>query len=194
MHEVNIKYKFLSKKKYFYKDYCITPLRKMDIQKIRKWRNENISVLRQKNKLSSKEQESYYNTVIKKTFTKKKPPQILFSFLKNSECIGYGGFVHIDWNKKISEVSFLVDTYRYKNKKIYCDDFNSFYTIIKKIAFSDIGFKILTTETYDIRPYHIKLLEKNNFKLKNILKNHIIISDLKVDSLFHECFNPLLKN
>ena len=103
------KYEFLHKEKsYFhFKQYYITPIRKKDIQSIRKWRNEQLDVLRQKKPISVKEQSIYYNKIIKKSFQQKKPSIILFSFLFKKKCIGYGGLVHINWKEKQAEVSFL---------------------------------------------------------------------------------------
>jgi hypothetical protein len=34
---------------------------------------------------------------------------LLFSFLKNGECIGYGGLVHINWIDQNAEISFMID-------------------------------------------------------------------------------------
>ncbi len=194
MNTENKKYDFLSKKKYSYKDYSLMPLRKKDVQKIRKWRNENLSILRQQKMLTKKEQNQYYDNVVKKTFLEKEPSQILFSLLNKEECIGYGGFVHIDWKEKTSEVSFLIDTNRSLNKKIYENDFKAFYKIIKNIAFLEIHFQKLITETYNIRPFHKKLLENSGFKLINRLKDHIKIKNSLTDSLIHECENEFTKN
>jgi hypothetical protein len=88
---------FLKNQTYSLDDYTITPLRFQDITLIRKWRNSQIIVLRQKKPLTVKQQLSYFKTVIKKSFNSKKPEVILFSFILNKSCIGYGGFVHIDW-------------------------------------------------------------------------------------------------
>lgn len=190
----NKKYDFLSKIQYSYKNYHLLPLRKKDIQKIRKWRNENLSILRQQKILTKEEQNEYYDNVVTKTFFKKEPSQILFSFLNEDDCIGYGGFVHIDWKEKISEISFLIDTNRSSNKKIYENDFKAFYKIIKDIAFLEINFQKLITETYDIRPFHKKLLENSGFKLIHILKDRVQIENVSVDSLIHECKNEFKKN
>jgi len=179
------KYPFLKKRKYRYKKYSIIPLRKKDIQLIKKWRNEQIDVLRQKKKLSTKDQIRYYNKLEKNSFYVKKPETILFSFLLEEKCIGYGGFVHIDWKVKRAEISIIVKSSRNDELKIYKKDFQAFFHIIKDLAFNEIGFNRLTTETYDIRPYVIKLLEKMEFKLEGRMKKHIKINNIYVDSLIH---------
>ena len=59
----DIKYSFLKKTFYKYDDYQIVPLRFSDIQKIRNWRNEQLTILRQKNPISEAEQFSYYEKI-----------------------------------------------------------------------------------------------------------------------------------
>jgi hypothetical protein len=50
-----------------------------------------------------------------KLFQLQKPNQILFSFLEENKCIGYGGLVHINWNDINGEISFIIDTKLEKN-------------------------------------------------------------------------------
>jgi len=106
------KYSFLPGKKYCLNKYSLVPLRERDVESIRKWRNEQIDILRQNKPLTKDEQSKYYHQVIKKSFYEKKPKIILFSFLIKNACIGYGGFVHIDWDSKKAELSFILDTNR----------------------------------------------------------------------------------
>ena len=48
--------------------------------------------LRQDKLLTELSQESYFKGTVAKLFEPKKPNQILFSYLKNDICIGYGRF------------------------------------------------------------------------------------------------------
>ncbi len=176
---------FLKNQTYSLDDYTITPLRFQDITLIRKWRNSQIIVLRQKKPLTVKQQLSYFKTVIKKSFNSKKPEVILFSFILNKSCIGYGGFVHIDWEYQRAEVSFVLDTERTKHEKIYRKEFSIFLKILLDIAFEEIKFNKLTTETFDIRPITLDILNKNKFKLEGRLKKHVKIENHFYDSLLH---------
>ena len=181
------KYSFLRNNKISYKEYSLTPLRKSDIQTIRKWRNEQINVLRQETTLSADAQLRQYNNIIQKSFYKIKTYIILFSFLYCGKCIGYGGLVHINWKVKSGEVSFVCDTNRTKSNIIYQKDFSTFLKIIFKIAFDDIHLNKLVSETYNIRPAHLKILENSGFKQIKIIKNSKNIIDGKiVDSILHE--------
>lgn len=182
------------KNQYCLADYCLVALRKEDIQLIRKWRNDQIGILRQRKPLSISEQKKYYDNIIRQTFSQKRPESILFSFLFNNICIGYGGFVHIDWNSRRAELSFIVNTKRSKDKNIYNMDFNTFLALIKKIAFTELKFNRIFTETYDIRPFHISVLEKSGFKLEGRLREHMKISNTYLDSLIHGFLRSQFKN
>ena len=66
--------------------------------------------LRQDKPLTEKSQEDYFIGPVARLFDQEKPNQILFSYLKNDKCIGYGGLVHINWIDMNAEISFIVAT------------------------------------------------------------------------------------
>jgi len=179
------RYKCLKKEKYNFKNYSLLTLRKQDIQNIRNWRNEQIEVLRQKKQLTKKEQINYYEKVVKSNFNKKKPDLILFSFLLENDCIGYGGLTNIDWLEKKAEISFLLDTTRSQNETIYQKDFWIFLNIIFDLVFNELKLDKIFTETYDIRPFHVNILESIGFKLEGRLKQHVFVKEKYVDSILH---------
>ena len=182
------KYSFLYLQKKKYKKYSIVPLRKKDIQHIRKWRNEQIIFLRQKKILTVNQQKYYYEKMIKPSFYANKPKIILLSFLYEDICIGYGGLVHIDWKSKKAEVSFVNDTKRSKTKYTYQKDFTFFLKLLFEIVFDIMKFNKLTTETFDIRPWTLEALEKNGFRKEGKLHDHIKINDKLYDALLHAKF------
>ena len=55
-----MKYVSLTRNEYILSNYKIVPLRKVDIQKIRIWRNTQLDVLRQNNLISEVGQINYY--------------------------------------------------------------------------------------------------------------------------------------
>jgi len=179
------KYNCLQKNVYLQDSYSIFPIRHDDIQVIRLWRNDQLTILRQKKLLSEQEQEDYFKNVTKKTFNAKNPNCILFSFLLGDECIGYGGLVHIDWNSKTAEISFLNETKRSNKPKIYEQDFAIFLKLIFQVAFLDLNFNKLTTETYEFRNLTIKILENYGFRLEGRLKNHVLKEGKYFDSILH---------
>ena len=103
-------YNCLSQNKFVIEDYKLVPIRYEDRLAIMKWRNEQMYHLRQDKLLTEKSQENYFNGTVAKLFDQEKPNQILFSYLKNGKCIGYGGLVHIDWIDKNAEISFIMNT------------------------------------------------------------------------------------
>jgi len=179
------KYKCLSKNKFSIKGYIIIPLRKSDIFKIKKWRNEQIDILRNREYITNAEQLNYYNNIIYPAFQENKPTQILFSYFHKTNLIGYGGLVHISWSDKRAEVSFLIDTKRKNNLNIYKKDFSSFLELLKKVSYKDLYLNRLYTETFQHRTEHIKILVNNKFYKEGIMKQHVLIDGIFTDSIIH---------
>ena len=103
-------YKCLNKQEFSSGPYTLVPIRHEDRFEIMNWRNEQIYHLRQAEPLTNEQQDWYFENVIANLFEQENPNQILFSFLKNGECIGYGGLVHINWIDKHAEISFIMNT------------------------------------------------------------------------------------
>jgi len=178
-------YRCLGKQQYSIGNYSIIPIREEDILSIKNWRNEQIKYLRQSKPLSEEDQIKYYKNVIMKTFNEIKPNQILFSFLLDQKCIGYGGLVHIDWNSQSAEVSFLTETKRADKNEQFSEDLNNFLKLIFIVAFEEIIFNQLDLETFEIDPLTIEILENFGFKLEKNLKKHVFINGKYFDSLIH---------
>ncbi|NLU94400.1 GNAT family N-acetyltransferase [Chitinophaga sp. Ak27] len=181
----NSSYACLTKQVYNFDDYTILPLRLIDKQDIMNWRNAQMDVLRQNRVLTIEDQSKYFTNVIAPLFTQEFPQQILFSFLYKNVCIGYGGLVHITWADKRGEISFLLDNNRLSDNEQYRKEFSIFLDFMKKVAFDDLKFNRLFTETYDIRPFHIGVLENNGFLLEGRMKQHIFMNGNFCDSLIH---------
>jgi RimJ/RimL family protein N-acetyltransferase len=170
-------------------DRKLVPLRKIDLASVMQWRNAQLKVLRQRELLTPELQERYYQGVILPSYAEKKPRQILFSYLHMEELIGYGGLVHIAWEDRRAEVSFLVAPERAADSSIYSQDFSLYLSLIKQAAFQHLGFTRLFTETYDIRTEHVNILESSGFRLEGRLKAHVWIDGQPIDSLMHGCVN-----
>lgn len=165
--------------------YSLEPLREEDMIPIMEWRNAQIAVLRQKEILTLKGQQKYFQEVIKPAFQESKPPQVLFSFLKGKKLIGYGGLTHIDWDSARGELSFLLNNESAQNPSSYKIEFAIFFKLLKKAAFKDLELNRIFTETFDIRPAHIDTLVQNGFILEGRLRQHVCIDGRYFDSLIH---------
>lgn len=168
-------------------DRCLVPLRHEDLLNIMHWRNAQLKVLRQREFLTHEQQERYFQGVILPSYCEEQPRQILFSYLHGQEFIGYGGLVHIAWEDHRAEVSFLVAPERAAEPDVYQQDFSLYLSLVREAAFHHLGLTRLFTETYDIRPQHIKILEASGFRLEGRLKAHVWIDGQPVDSLIHGC-------
>ena len=182
------KYKVLNKQIYSKGEHSIIPIRFEDRFDIMKWRNEQMYHLRQKELLTIENQDNYFNTIVSDLFIQDKPQQLLFSYLKNNECIGYGGLVHINWEDKKAEISFIMNTELEKTD--FDTNWSLYLELIEQLAFKELGVRALFTYAYDLRPHLYPTLEKNGFELKSRLKNQIIIDGEHKDVLIHEKQNP----
>ncbi len=156
-----------------------------DMIPIMHWRNNQIDVLRQAEKLTFDKQKAYYQKIIEPCFSQKEPNQILFGIWENDNMVGYGGLVHIDWQSQRAEISFLVDPELAKNKETYKRIFLGFLENIKTVAFERLELNRLFTETYDIRDFHISIIEQSGFREEGRLIEHVKIDNNMVDSIFH---------
>lgn len=166
-------------------NFYLRPISITSMETIRQWRNAQMSVLRQKHDITSEMQTKYFHEVIKPNFTEIHPKQILFEYYDSDTLIGYGGLVHISWEDMRAEVSFLLDPILTINQTEYQDLFSIFLKMLKQVAFVDLRLNKIFTETYDIRPYHVEVLERSGFVLEGTLRNHVLIDGAYKDSLFH---------
>ncbi len=181
------KFKILSKYIYEYNEYSIVPLRFEDRYLIMNWRNEQMYHLRQSATLTIEKQDKYFKEVVSKNFEEDKPSQILFSFLYNNECIGYGGLVHINWTDQNAEISFLINT---ELEKKYFENYWTIYlNLIEMVAFEDLKLHKIFTYAYDIRPKLFEVLERNHYINEATLKEHTIINEQYFDVLIHSKIN-----
>lgn len=178
-------YRCLNQQEWHEADYSLVPLREADIFLIKNWRNAQIDVLRQKRALTDDDQRSYYQKVIQPLFDQEQPNQLLFSLLYKNECIGYGGLVYVSWEDRRAEVSFLVDDQRAAQPAVYRQDFLHYLTLIKRVALQGIHFHRIFTETFDIRDFHISILEESGFVVEGRMRDHVCIQGEFKDSLIH---------
>lgn len=179
-------YRPLPRADYRHDDYRLVPIRYEDREPIRTWRNAQLEVLRQAAPLTAEQQDAYFQRVILPLFEQEKPGQLLFSLLHEDELIAYGGLVHLSWPDLRAEVSFLAEPKRAADAAIYRQDFLAHLRLLGQVAFDGLKFNRLFTETYDIRPAHIAILEEAGFQLEGRLRQHIqLVPGTFTDSLMH---------
>tara|TARA_A100001011_G_scaffold312440_1_gene329883 strand:+ start:186 stop:779 length:594 start_codon:yes stop_codon:yes gene_type:complete len=177
----------LSNKSISHGDYSLIAVQSRDIEQIRIWRNMQISVLRQSSPISREEQLNYYKDKIFPSMRLKEPLNILMSFLMKGELIGYGGLVHLNWHDRRGEISFLLNPLFTQDKMIYKEKHIIFLRLLSILAFKDLGFNKIFTETWATRVPHINNLEAFGFKLEGILRKHVLINGRYEDALIHGC-------
>jgi len=182
-------YTCLNQQTFSNQDYSIVPIRFNDRFDIMKWRNEQMYHLRQAKPLTSENQDNYFKTIVSELFGTEKPNQVLFSFLKNGVCIGYGGLVHINWIDKHAEISFVMNTKLEKSD--FETNWTNYLTLIEKVSFNELGLRKIFTYAYDLRPHLFTTLENNNYTHEATLKDHCFFNNQFVNVLIHTKYNPL---
>lgn len=181
-------YKVLNNQTFSNGNQSIVPIRMEDRHVIREWRNEQMFHLRQNKLLSQEDQDTYFDTVVKSLFSQEQPNQLLFSYLENDECIGYGGLVHINWIDKHAEISFLTKTDI--KGKAYETHMINFMDLIDQVAFKELSFHKLFTYAFDVRPDIYGIIEKCGFNREATLKEHCHFNGDFIDVIIHSKFKP----
>jgi RimJ/RimL family protein N-acetyltransferase len=135
-----------------------------DAETIRVWRNSQLAVLRQVSCVSKGAQQSYFLTDVRSDFDSLYPDKILLAVERDGNMIGYGGLVHFDWNARKAEVSFLAETAIAGTPSDYFDAFPRFLSLLKTIAFDDLGLNRIWAETFDTRVGYVAALQNASFQ------------------------------
>lgn len=180
-------YKVLNKQTYTNGVFSLVPLRQEDKYDIMKWRNEQMYHLRQATPLTKESQEDYFKTTIAALFENENPNQILFSYLRDGECIGYGGLVHINWIDKNAEVSFIMDTQL--EEKEFSLHWCTYLKMLEYIAFRELNLHKIHTYAFDLRPHLYHAIEKAGFTREAVLKEHCLFNGEYKDVIIHSKIN-----
>lgn len=168
-------------------DYSLVPLRYEDRFSIMKWRNEQIYHLRQARPLTEDDQQRYFDNVISKLYDNLKPDQILFSYLEEGVCIGYGGLVHINWIDRNAEISFIMDTDL--ESEHFGEHWHNYLMMLKKVAFEDLCLHKIYTYAFDLRPHLYPIFESEGFIREATLKGHCLYNGEYKDVIIHSIWN-----
>lgn len=181
-----MRYKCLNIQEFQIENRKIAPIRIQDRYDILKWRNEQIYHLRQTELLTKEKQDYYFDNIVSKLFEQEKPNQILFSYIENEVCIGYGGLVHINWIDKNAEISFIMNTEL--EKDFFQEHWQSFIQLIEKVAFVNLKLHKLSTYAYDLRPKLYYILDSLGYKKEAVLKEHCLFENKFIDVIIHSKF------
>lgn len=180
-------YPFLQQNAFAKGEYSIIPIRYEDRLQIMQWRNEQIYHLRQAKPLTESDQENYFKNVVSKLFEQEQPHQILFSYLKNDECIGYGGLVHINWVDKNAEISFIMNTEL--EKKEFDVHWQTYLSLIEDVAFQQLTLHKIYIYAFDLRPHLYRAVETVGYQKDAVLSDHCYFNGEFKDVVIHSKIN-----
>lgn len=166
--------------------YAVRAIAREDMESIRQWRNAQISVLRQACPVSSEEQQRYFEEVVLPTFDDPRPRQVLLTLLLAGQRVGYGGLTYLDWHARRAELAFLGPPHRAGGTEAYARDLPAFLALaVEGIAITDLRLHRVFSETFDIRPDTVRILEQFGFISEGRMRDHNLIDGRYVDSLLH---------
>ena len=181
-------YQCLNQNEFSKDNYKIVPLRYEDRIEIMKWRNEQLYHLRQAEPLTEESQDNYFRTTVVSLFEQENPNQILFSYLKDGVCIGYGGLVHINWIDKNAEISFIMKT---ELELIEFDShWSNYLELIENVGFEQFELHKLFVYAFDLRPHLYDTLLKSNYFRDATLKEHRYFNGKFSDVIIHSKLKP----
>ncbi len=178
-----MEYRCLERQIYTVAGFSLLPLREEDKYLVMKWRNEQIYHLRQQRPLSKQDQDQYFDTVVQKLFVQEKPMQVLFSFLQDNVCIGYGGLVHINWQDRNAEISFIMNTEL--EEQYFEQHWATYLSLIEDVAFKGLGLHKIYTYAFDLRPRLYTALENSGFTQETRMKEHCFFDGKFIDVVIH---------
>jgi len=181
------KYTCLNKQIFSLNEFQIVPIRFEDRIDIMNWRNQQIYHLRQEKPLKITDQENYFSNTVSQLFEQKKPSQILFSYLQNETCIGYGGLVHINWLDKNAEISFIMKTSLEEN--FFAFHWGIYLDLIEQVAFKELKLHKIFTYAFDVRKHLYEAIEAKNYKKEAILSQHCLFNGKFIDVVIHSKIN-----
>ena len=180
-------YKCLQKQAYEMPGFSIEPIRFEDKYDIMQWRNQQLYHLRQHEPLTKEVQENYFTNVVSKLFSEERPNQILFSYLQNNVCLGYGGLVHINWADKNAEISFVMNTILEEGSFVL--HWTNFLGMLEQVAFNELKFHKIFTYAFDLRKQLYEAVESVGYKKEAILKEHRRFEGKFIDVVIHSKWN-----
>lgn len=180
-------YKALNKQIFTLERYSLVPIRFEDRYHIMQWRNEQIYHLRQAKPLTIEDQDAYFENVVAKLFDQEQPNQILFSFLEDGVCIGYGGLVHINWIDKNAEVSFIMDTRL--ESEYFSFHWNNYLQLLNQVAFDSLNLHKTYVYAFDLRPHLYTALDEAHYFFDCRLKEHCFYNNEFKDVIIYSLIN-----
>jgi RimJ/RimL family protein N-acetyltransferase len=164
--------------------FSVRPIRWEDREPIRRWRNEQIDVLRQVEPLTVEGQDSYFTDVVLPQLSQAAPAQVLLGFLEDGRLVGYGGVVHLCWPDRRGEISFLTPAERASGTQLRTD-WLAFLSIVAPLCRTVLGLHKVTTETFEFRPELRSHLEEFGFREEGVLVDHHLVDGAWVTSYAH---------
>lgn len=169
----------------------VRAITRSDLEHLRRWRNDQQSVLRQQRGLTLEEQELWYDSVVLPSYRSQQFPNVLLVAVERDGALtSYGGLTNIDWVSRRGEVSFLAASELAADYETYADEISGFLEWLMHFTFEELSFHRLFTETWAFRAEHIALLEAAGMHPEGRLRQHVAKGGILHDALLHGILAP----
>jgi RimJ/RimL family protein N-acetyltransferase len=105
--------------------------------------------------------------------------------------MGYGGLVHINYEKSSAELSFIMNT------ELEAEEFRFHWTnylqLIEEIAFTTLKLNRIFTYAYNLRPHLYPILEDRGFLRERLIPNALIADGKSIPAIIHSKWNAQLR-
>lgn len=162
---------------------CLVPLHLEDMELIRRWRNEQVQILRQQHQITKEEQLRYWKETLLPLAALKHPPQILFAIEDEGTFIGYCGLTNIDWSSSRCELSFLLDTAISEQGAEFRNVFSLCLQLLEYVAFKEMRLHRFVAEVFAFRKGVIAFLKSFGFSEEGRLRRHVVKGNKEFDSV-----------
>ena len=132
-------------------------------EELRKWRDAQRDILRTKDDMEPSEYRRYLLEDECKRYSNENH---MYGIEADGKFVAFGGLTHINWLTHSAELSFICVSHEY-----YEAAFRFHLRVSSEIFFSNSYYngKVLISETYPFRDYHMYLMEREGFKRKSII-------------------------
>lgn len=117
-----------------------------DMEQIRKWRNEQMSMLRTSYMLTKEMQEQFFKEVICNRNTNSRFWGVWVDDKIGNTFVGMAGLENIQWENRIAEISIITNPEKFHFIPNILEE-------LMKVAFAELNLIVIHTEVYECSPY-----------------------------------------
>ena len=178
-------YPALSRPRYEAGSYALVPVRRADMEPLRRWRNDQRHDLGQDEEIPFAEQVLFWSEMVAPGQATPEPARMLFALLLRERLAGVGELAGIDWFHRRARLEVVLETSRAGRTAICRTETLLAVRLLQRIAFGELGLRRLTATSTPRRRHHQALLEECGFRPEGRLREHLCLDGEWHDLVLH---------